>query len=69
MANNKKMPENLSENELYDDYINALNDLTFNSKPMINTLTIIAEENKEHKETIIRAIRDEMLKVKFEMFI
>lgn len=49
------------------EYQSSLEDLTFNSKPHINVLTILAEENKEHAEKIVQLIEDQMFKVKFDI--
>ena len=64
MENQTELSEASLESELYTDYTNALSDLTFNSKPLINTLTIIAGENKLRNKVIVRAIQDEMIKVR-----
>ncbi|XP_076819795.1 uncharacterized protein LOC143464631 isoform X2 [Clavelina lepadiformis] len=42
--------------DLIEEYQSSLEDLTFNSKPHINMLTILAEENKQHAELIVRRI-------------
>lgn len=41
-----------------DDYKSSLNDLNFNSKPLINMLTMLADENKKHAATIVKTIVD-----------
>ena len=45
------------------DYKSSLSDLTFNSKPMINVLTMLAEENEVHADGIVRVIRNRIKKV------
>ena len=46
-----------------DDYKSALVDLTFNSKPMINLLTMLAEENKDYAQNIVSVICDRIKQV------
>ena len=46
-----------------EEYKTALEDLTFNSKPMINVLTMLAEENIEHGQYIIQTIHDRIKQV------
>ena len=41
-----------------DEYRSSLEDLTFNSKPHINVLTILAEENKDHAEKVVQLVED-----------
>lgn len=45
------------------DYIESLSDLTTNSKPLINTLSIVAGENRRFAKTITGAIESHILKV------
>ena len=45
------------------EYQSSLNDLDFNSKPMINVLTMLAEENESFAEGIVKIIRDRILQV------
>ena len=45
------------------EYASELLDLTFNSKPIINNLTIIAGENIPAGSEIVRIIEDRILKV------
>ena len=42
--------------ELLEDYARELEELTFNSKPIINTLTMIAGENLEAFSEIVGLI-------------
>lgn len=49
--------------EVMNDYRNSLRDLHFNSKPLINMLTMLAEENEQHAPHIVKVIEDEILKV------
>jgi hypothetical protein len=50
----------------YQDFKNALNDLKINSKPLINFLTILAEEKVHNAPQIVRAIEERILEVRIE---
>ena len=50
--------------DVMEDYQSSLEDLTFNSKPHINMLTMLAEEYKNHAESIVRLIEARIAKVK-----
>lgn len=45
------------------EYQSSLEDLTFNSKPHINMLTILAEENLQFTEDIVAIIEAQIAKV------
>ena len=45
------------------EYQATLEDLSFNSKPHINMLTMLAEENKEFSTYIVKVIEDRLLQV------
>lgn len=45
------------------EYQSSLEDLTFNSKPHINMLTILAEENLQFSEDIVAIIEAQIAKV------
>ncbi|XP_055694535.1 uncharacterized protein LOC129796532 isoform X2 [Lutzomyia longipalpis] len=49
--------------EIGEEYMSSLADLNVNSKPLINMLTIIAEENIEHAEVIVKAVEQHLTKV------
>ena len=49
--------------EVMNEYRTSLQDLNFNSKPLINMLTMLAEENEQHAPRIVKVIEDEILKV------
>jgi len=51
--------------EARQEYRAALADLTFNSKPIITTLTMIAEENLSSAPAICQAIEDQIRNVFF----
>ena len=45
------------------EYQSSLKDLTFNSKPLINMLTMLAEESIAHAPEIVKLIEAKLLKV------
>ena len=48
----------------YQEFKNALNDLKLNSKPLINFLTILAEEKMANAPQIVQAIEERILEVR-----
>ncbi|XP_065313874.1 pre-mRNA cleavage complex 2 protein Pcf11-like isoform X2 [Gordionus sp. m RMFG-2023] len=50
------------ENEICEEYKAALGDLTINSKPLINMLTMLAEENTQIAPQILKVIEDQLHK-------
>ncbi|KAL1489883.1 hypothetical protein ABEB36_013810 [Hypothenemus hampei] len=53
--------------EIKAEYTSSLADLTFNSKPLINVLTILAEENVPNAKIIVEAIEEHLAKVPVEV--
>ncbi|XP_043289393.1 uncharacterized protein [Venturia canescens] len=53
--------------EIADEYISSLSDLTINSKPLINMLTMLAEDNVEHAPAIVQAVENHLQKVRSEI--
>lgn len=51
------------EKEVEDEYLSSLMDLNVNSKPLINMLTMLAEDNIECASVIVRAIEKHMSQV------
>lgn len=49
--------------EIFDEYLSSLRDLDTNSKPLINMLTILAEENIEHGQAIVDAVEQRLAEV------
>ncbi|KAK9886971.1 hypothetical protein WA026_019229 [Henosepilachna vigintioctopunctata] len=48
-------------------YVSSLTDLTFNSKPLINMLTMLADENVAHAAEIVEVVENHLAKVKTEV--
>ncbi|XP_064215104.1 pre-mRNA cleavage complex 2 protein Pcf11 isoform X1 [Tribolium castaneum] len=53
----------MNPEEIKAEYTSSLQDLTFNSKPLINVLTMLAEENLAHAPYIVQAIEEHLEKV------
>ncbi|XP_053999708.1 uncharacterized protein LOC128887631 isoform X2 [Hylaeus anthracinus] len=53
--------------EIADEYISSLSDLTINSKPLINMLTMLAEDNIEHASAIVQAVENHLQKVRSDI--
>jgi pre-mRNA cleavage complex 2 protein Pcf11 len=51
------------EKEVEDEYLSSLMDLNVNSKPLINMLTMLAEDNLECGHVIVRAIEKHLAQV------
>lgn len=49
--------------EIKEEYLSSLVDLNVNSKPLINMLTILAEENHDHASVIVEAVEQHISKV------
>ncbi|XP_018319947.1 uncharacterized protein LOC108733341 [Agrilus planipennis] len=56
-----------SSNEVKEEYASSLRDLTFNSKPLISVLTILAEENIQHAKDIVGVIENHLTRVRTEV--
>lgn len=46
-----------------DEYLSSLMDLNVNSKPLINMLTMLAEDNIEHAHVIVSVVAQHLAKV------
>lgn len=74
--NSSKMDDNAAREDACREYESSLEDLTFNSKPHINMLTILAEENLNFAKDIVAIIEAQISKVfihieyfQFQMFL
>lgn len=53
----------MADEEGVEEYKTSLEDLTVNSKPLINALTMLAEDNMAHAADIVQAIESRIRKV------
>lgn len=51
------------EYEIAEEYASSLADLNFNSKPLINMLTMLADEYRNHANVIVDTVERHLLKV------
>lgn len=51
------------EKEVEEEYLSSLMDLNVNSKPLINMLTMLAEDNIEYAPVIVKAVEKHLAKV------
>lgn len=58
-----KMDDTAARDDACREYQSSLEDLTFNSKPHINMLTILAEENLHFAKDIVAIIEAQISKV------
>lgn len=58
-----KMDDSAAREDACREYQSSLEDLTFNSKPHINMLTILAEENINFAKDIVEIIEAQISKV------
>lgn len=58
-----KMDDDAARQDACGEYQSSLEDLTFNSKPHINMLTILAEENLHFAKDIVAIIEAQINKV------
>jgi hypothetical protein len=52
----------------YQDFKNALNGLKMNNKSLINSLTMLAEDDIQNAAQIVRAIEERILEVRIQYF-
>lgn len=57
----------LKSQEIVDEYISSLADLTINSKPLINMLTMLAQDNIDHAPEIVAAVEEHLQKVTYHL--
>ena len=53
----------MAAEDICKDYASSLEDLTFNSKPLINMLTMLAEENRQLAAEIVKLIEKRIYEV------
>ena len=49
--------------EVEKEYLSSLKDLSFNCKPLINMLTLLAEENEANAPVIVQTIEKHLMQV------
>lgn len=54
--------------DIAEEYRSSLSELNFNSKPHINMLTMLAEENAAHAAVIVQTIVDHINSVSTEFY-
>lgn len=59
----------MSSEEIKAEYTSSLADLTFNSRPLINVLTMLAEENIQNAPDIVEAIETHLTKVNITLLL
>ena len=57
----------MASKDAYQDFKVALNDLKLNSKPLINVLTILAEEKIQNAPQIVRAVEERIFEVRCQL--
>ena len=55
--------EPLSKMEILSEYETSLKELTSTSKPLINMLTMLADDNKVYAASIVRLVERRLLQV------
>ncbi|XP_065367764.1 uncharacterized protein Pcf11 isoform X2 [Calliphora vicina] len=55
-----------NEQRVAEEYLSSLSDLNCNSKPLINMLTMLAEENIEYAAVIVKVVEEHIAKVPSE---
>lgn len=53
----------IKEKDIEEEYLSSLMDLNVNSKPLINMLTMLAEDNIEYAHVIVKAVEKHLAKV------
>lgn len=53
----------VKEKDIEDEYLSSLMDLNVNSKPLINMLTMLAEDNIEYAHVIVKSVEKHLAKV------
>ena len=48
---------------MVEEYKSSLEDLTFNSKPLISMLTMLADDNRDYSPQIVQVIESRIKKV------
>lgn len=63
IAQQQNIMESAKEKEIEEDYLSSLMDLNVNSKPLINMLTMLAEDHIAHAHVIVKAVEKHLAKV------
>ena len=56
------------EEEVIQEYCSSLEELTANSKPLINMLTMLAEDNEKYAPEIVKVIETHLQQVYLILF-
>lgn len=56
-------PVTEKEKEIEEEYLSSLMDLNVNSKPLINMLTMLAEDHIDNANVIVKAVEKHLAKV------